>query len=319
MDHLVEPQIIHHDNEVIVSIPRRPRPYRSNSIREMLDQLAIENVHLKADNDRLRSQNEQLRANAESLPNAAMPPGLADQAFFIPLISENVFQHLHAKDLLNAMQVNKTWFHTVNNAPHLQRKLFLLPDPKADFEFLPFTKITGVGFNIRSNLEFKEDWHGRTRPEQDPYITFQVDITQAVCRASVGRRLRQMLLTQPPVTKMRCETSCCGEVGHVANSRGLRVGDLLSSARKTIACHMSCREAYEPELVVGEDGVPVITVTFSAYADIAANHPLIDLYEEAKRRESAKTALFEAKLGRSLHLRQLWQGGREPGKRRVFC
>ena len=313
MDQLVEPQIVHQDDNVVIRLPR-PRPYRSNSIREMLDQLAIENVHLKADNDRLRSQNEQLRAKADLSSLAAMPPGLADQAFFIPLISENIFQHLRTKDLLNAMQVNKTWFHTIENAPHLIRQLFLLPDLRAHFDFLPFAKITGAGFDIRSNLEFKEEWHGRTRPEQEPYITFQVDVTQAACRASVGRKVRQMLLTQPPVTKMRFETSCCGEDSQVVNNQGLRVGDLLSSAKKTIACHTSCREAYEPECVVGEDGVPVITVTFSAYADIAANHPLIDLYEEAKRRESAKTALFEAKLGRSLHLRQLWQGGREPGK-----
>lgn len=171
-------------------------------------------------------QQEERTANAKET---------AQKVFDIVEILEQVLLHVDcARDVLEAMRVNRQFRDAVLGSSKLQRKLSLLPDLDA------YLHVTDANDMISYCSLPSAEWciltfEGRIAFDNADTDRDGVQVRFQGQQPKLGSRCRQRYFCQPPPEEMFVFVGCCDD-SVVKNDAGLTVGDLYEVAEKHLIC-----------------------------------------------------------------------------------
>lgn len=170
---------------------------------------------------------------------------VADKLFAIHELLEKVLftGGLSVRDLLSAMEVNKTFKTAILGSPKLRRYMSLAPD-----QALPYRTIfkrTSKDVNHFSHLcvSFGSslDYNLLDPDGNETTMLIASFSTKDGALPRIGSRCRAMLVCRPPVYQIESRTSCCNITGQkVSSSTGITVGDLYDAASRLVEEHRLC-------------------------------------------------------------------------------
>ncbi|KAK5681081.1 hypothetical protein LTS10_006841 [Elasticomyces elasticus] len=208
----------------------------------------------------------------------------ARKTFDVAELMELILAYLDNGDLLRMMQIDRTSRNTIMQSTVLQRKLHLLPDASSHLRLLPVIDLVRdtaeTDDSDDSPIELRHG-HGRAH-----YLDYQGPPEQALRREHrlviasfhrrlprLGSRIRSMLISQPPLTEMCMNISCCCPMygakhpqGRIQRDRGVTLGELYDFAERMIAQHENCPFAHPNDHNV--DGTVKVCVTSQATATL---------------------------------------------------
>ena len=158
----------------------------------------------------------------------------ATNFFDVVELTEHILLHLSISDVLAMTQVNTRVFSIIEGSDKLQRHLHLRPDDSAVLRSLDFHprllqdnhdayalfpyiqphRVPRTGDLPNLDISINEQDHGGcVRRRGPPKIKIKIEFPSRVYAnpaAPFGRRVRKMLVCQPPITEMDVSVKCCG-------------------------------------------------------------------------------------------------------------
>ena len=260
----------------------------------------------------------------------------AIRVFDIPELLELILENLDVLDLLSFYRCNRSIRDAIDASSKLQQQLSLraapadsrlrLPlrnfsrfssgIPRDDERGLFATPIVQIGFSSYEHIGrgFPHSNLGQEMPEKEDrtaeiHALFHLRPSQALPR--VGSRIRQMLITQPPINQMIVSTDCCPSYDYsisseprplfpmVENLNGVTVGDLYDCTEKLLNEHRLCTSAHSA--LLDDDGNVQVGVSFVGMKNLYDDDPIYTDWkrqqrsiERKDRKRQRRAAKFEA-------------------------
>ncbi|KAK5718862.1 hypothetical protein LTR17_015542 [Elasticomyces elasticus] len=236
----------------------------------------------------LRLREHQRNCLAPAYFNQCVKPGgttvSVQSVFAITELLEQILLDLSTADLLHAQQANKGMRDTIEGSMALKQQLFLLPDPEAHLEVLPTA-------DLHTSLNAPNIFMKRIRqsaciltPEYQPNRRLHnLQVSFSLPLPKLGSRIRQMLITQPPIQQMAMTINCCEmkereEYGlqpllakRIVDLAGLTLGELYDEAKQAITDHENC--AFASPYIHNADGSVDLKVKFRTQIVLDHDHP----------------------------------------------
>lgn len=238
---------------------------------------------------------------------------LAEEVFGITEVFEDILlSGLSLRDLLNAQQVNGTFFRAIAGSSKLLQLMGLQPDRDAYYT---------------TNLD-------REHQARETFPRFSVSLFQypnfgctqlRVCflgrdfkLPKIGLRARSILICQPPVDYVTASLSCCkntcGFYNEDDDHGGITVGVLLDAAAELKQEHRMCGRASETWR--NGEGNSDVVVRFDADLDVRGDDEVLlghhlRVESDEVERDEGKKAIVEEATKREAELLDYWKAKRK--------
>ena len=287
---------------------------------------------------------QNLRSNPEFY-NERKPENsaIACRVFAIPELLEMILEHVKIPDLLNFYQCSVSIRDSIEASSKLQTQLSLRPAPLKSHLTLPVRNMTkflpGDAFNDRHfQIGFSStEQFSRRRPsrrhenrnetkERTVEIHASFHLLPAQFLPHIGSRIRQMLITQPPLEEMTVALDCCPIYDYgpptfdspkperkISRAGGLTVGALYDRAEELLDEHRFCPHAYSG--LLEDDGTVRVGVRFVGKIALQPDDPIYLKHRESKKRREEEDRKYQkqsAKLEAFANARRAAHGNGDP-------
>ncbi|KAK4895564.1 hypothetical protein LTR27_006347 [Elasticomyces elasticus] len=261
----------------------------------------------------LRLREHQRNCLAPAYFNQCVKPGgttvSVQSVFAITELLEQILLDLSTADLLHARQANKRMCDVIEGSIPRKQKLFLLPDPGAYLEVLPTA-------DLHTSLDAPNIFMKRIRqsaciltPEYQPKRRLHnLQASFSLPLPNLGSRIRQMLITQPPIQQMVMTINCCElkereEYGlqpllakRIINLAGLTLGELYDEAKQAITDHENC--AFVSPYIHNADGSVDLKVKFRTQIVLDHDYPEVvaDVALQQRKADDRNRVKIEQKM-----------------------
>ncbi|KAK5723214.1 hypothetical protein LTR15_004911 [Elasticomyces elasticus] len=235
----------------------------------------------------LRLSEHQQNCLAPEYFNRCSKPGrstlAAHKTFGITELLVDILRELSTADLLRVQQVNKRMCDVIDDSTALKQKLFLLPDPKAHLEVLPTAELYTLNAPSIFTKRIRQSACILTSEYQPNRRLHNLQVSFCLPLPKLGSRIRQMLITQPPIQQVVMTINCCEAkerenyglqpllAKRVVNLAGLTLGELYDEAKQAITDHKNC--AFASPYIHNADGSVDLKVKFRTQIVLDHDHP----------------------------------------------
>lgn len=221
----------------------------------------------------------------------------ARQVFAIPELLEQIALSMHPIYVLDFMQTDRGAYDIISNSSAVQRHMNLLPDQNSFFR--SFFNISEVGFicDIRPRAPIPASGSLARHAKAINLDLFTVGAAFLPMPPRLGKRVRSMLICQPPIKEMHVKVTCCSKPGQslaqslhpgkleapqpILSATGITVDDLYDATRELVKAHRLCpwAELHEHD----DDGYVRVNPRFQAKIQLRDDDPLLIAHRKRTR------------------------------------
>lgn len=164
----------------------------------------------------------------------------------------SILYFLRLGDALVAQQVNRAFFHAIQDSPRIQRKLGFLPHNDSHFRVILPLKPASIFLKVDYQSDLLDDHSDGLHVTEDNCVILSGNIIHGMRKLpKLGSRCRKLLISLPPVKALKVFADCCcsdrrprtfsRELTYTITSDiGVTFGDLIHASRQYTKDHQLC-------------------------------------------------------------------------------